>query len=282
MKNLVALESVNDIDDYVLGLWQSDLFRESHRSGGYIWRQVQRFAYMPRMFAEMSFPYLERSHFSTWWNVIMLREYDNPFINDLYYLHEMTHAASMPYVDGIGRAAFDEKMQRNELEASVLSEIAVYFEMDGLREQSFDHEIYADRYLKSEAMRRLFIINSDTAIETLRTMRRHVMVSKPEHEMDLAESWIRRFNNQNGIYFNVWEDRFAEIERQMALFQQMACTDSDEGRKMALGFNKIWIEKEAAKDAENNIPFRLEAELFAPFYWSNKEKYDEAMERSRI
>src|SRR4029453_8621088 len=65
---------------------------------------------------------------------MMLRgDYANPVIADLYLVHELYHAGTMPYIPGMGRPAFDEKMVRNELEASVLSEIQVYFEMPDLR-----------------------------------------------------------------------------------------------------------------------------------------------------
>jgi hypothetical protein len=173
MKNLISLATKSDIHDFVGDLWKSEPFRESYRSRGYVYDQVERFAYLPRLFAEASNDRLERAHFSTWWNVIMLRDdYTNPIIHDLYYLHEMAHAATMPYVPRIGRAAFDEKMQRNELEASVLSEIAVYFDMPGLRQNSFDHNIYADRFLDNRSMRQLWKTNREVALETLRSMRR--------------------------------------------------------------------------------------------------------------
>lgn len=286
MRNLVTLITVEEIHAYVARLWKSQPFRESYNTRGFIYQQVDAFARMPRFFAESSNDQLERSHFSTWWNVIMLREYDNPYINDLYYLHEMTHAATMPYVKDIGRAAFDEKMQRNELEASVLSEIAVYFELEGLRENSFNHPIYADRYLRDGDMQNLWKANRNLAMETLRTMRRDVMVGKPEHSLDLEESWIRRFNDQNAIYFGIWADRYRDIENMMAVFQSMACTNDDDGdgfpRRAAAHLLKTMIEREAKRDPVDNIPFRLEAELFAPVYWASKAKYDAAMNKKKL
>lgn len=274
MKDIIALYERDDIHAFVGGLWRSEEFRESHRSLGYIHDQVERFAWLPRLFAHESNSRLERAHFSTWWNVIMIREdYDNPIIHDLYYLHELAHAASMPYLAGLGRAAFDEKMQRNELEASVLSEIAVYFEMPGLREASFSHPIYADRYLRNPMMRELWQANPAVAIETLRTMRRDIMTSKPYHEMDVAEKWIRRFSDQNAAYSVIWADRYREVEGQMALLQSAAVHN----RREALDHFGEWIEEEAGRDQVDFIPFRSEAELFAPFYWDNKAKYAEAM-----
>ncbi|MAM83529.1 MAG: hypothetical protein CL472_02490, partial [Acidobacteria bacterium] len=187
-----------------------------------------------------------------------------------------THAATMPYMQGIGRAAFNEKMQRNELEASVMSEIAVYFEMPELREASFDHPIYADRFL-NEFTRALWRTNRSVALETFRTMRRHVMISKPEHEMDMTEIWIRRFADQNQAYNVVWSDRYVEIENAMAALQ----TRTALGHRGEVGSQfQAWLEAEAQRDKEDGIPFREEAALFSPFYWTNKRKYAEAMSSS--
>lgn len=274
MKNIVSLVTPAEIHAYVGNLWKSDIFHQSHFTGGFVHRQVENFAWLPRLFAEETNDHLERAHFSTWWNVIMIRDdYTNPIIHDLYYLHEMAHAASMPYVPDMGRAAFDEKMQRNELEASVLSEVTVYFEMPGLRAASFDYEIYADRFINDPVMKALWASNPVVAAETIRTKRRDVMVSKPEHLMDNTERWIRRFAEQNAAYAITWSDRYGEIEHMMAALQQAAATD----RAAALGAFRVWLEQEAARDVVDNIPFRQEAELFSAFYWANKAKYAAAM-----
>ena len=202
-------------------------------------------------------------------------DYTNQVISDLYYLHEIYHVAKMPYVPDIGRAAFDGKMQRNELEASVASEIQVYFEMPGLREASFPHPIYADRFLNDPYMQALWAHNKKVAIETLRIKRRDVMVSKPEHLMDTTELWIRRFAEQNEAYSLSWSDQYNDVERHMAEFQSIVMAGDREG---AIYFHRDWLEAEAANDPKDDIPFRLQAELFTGFYWVNKAKHQAAME----
>jgi hypothetical protein len=278
MKNLQAVVEKEDIRAFVGGLWKTDLFREQHATeGSFVWRAVERFSWLPRFFAEATNDHIERSHFSTWWGVIMLRDdYDNPFIHDLYLLHEFYHAAHMSYIPGIGKVAFDEKMQRNELEASVMSEIQVYFEMPELRALSFDHVIYADRFLKNANMQALWASNRDVAIETIRTVRRDVMLSKPEHLMDITERWIRRFAEQNAIYSITWSDRYLEVEERMYAFQ----IEASHSRARAAENHTHWLVTEAAKDEIDNIPFRQEGELFATFYWANKEKYSKAMKEA--
>ena len=148
MKNSQLLVTQADVHDYVASMWETDLFRDSHKSGGFIYEVVDQFASLPRLFCETTNDHLERPHFCTWWGAIMRRhDYDNPVVSDLYDTHEIFHAATMPYVPDIGRAAFNEKMRRNELGASVTSEIQIYFEIPGLRKLSFPHPIYADRFL---------------------------------------------------------------------------------------------------------------------------------------
>jgi hypothetical protein len=269
MKNLTILVLPVHVRQYVASQWKTDLFRNSP----FVEALVDEFSQFPRIFADMTNHRLENAHFSTWWNVVMRRTYENPYVHDLYLLHEMYHATRMPYVPGIGKAAFDEKMQRNELEASVLSEIQVYFQMPELRVRSFQHPIYADRFLTDPRMQALWRKNPTAAIETIRTIRRDVMVSKPVEQMDLTETWIRRFADQNAVFAITWADRYCEIEQRMSDFRFAAARDA----AAAIRDHAEWLEGEAAKDTVDNIPFRQEAEVFAGHYWANKQKYDLAV-----
>lgn len=276
MKNLQLFVHPSEISNHVMGLWKTDIFRNSHANGEFVGKLVDQFAWMPRLFAQESNDHLERAHFSTWWNVIMMRDnYTNPYIHDLYYLHEIAHAASMPYLPNIGRMAFDEKMVRNELEASVLSEILVYFEMPGLRECSFDHAIYADDFLFDPGMQKLWAGNKQVAIETIRTKRRDIMVSRDARNMSKTEKWIRRFAEQNQAYSVTWTRRYNEIEIAMAALQL-----SDNPIEAGKYYHR-WLVEEAQQDPIDNIPFREEAELFSPFYWANKAHYDADMAKAR-
>ena len=269
MKNLAAFVDQADIYRHIDGLWRTEEFRERAETDGFIRRLVDEFSRSPRFFADMTDERLETAHFSTWWNVIMNRQYDNPYVADLYLLHEMYHAARMPYVPGIGKAAFDEKMQRNELEASVFSEISIYFDIPGLREKTFPFPIYADRFLDDPAMRAQWRANRNVAVETIRTIRRDVMVSKAEREMDDTETWIRRFADQNAAYSIIWADRYNEVEGRMARFHAMATQD----RQGAADYHMAWM---SAEQDQDGIPFRQEAELFSAHYWANKRKYQAA------
>lgn len=275
MKNLRGIAEKADIVDFIGSLWKTDLFQKAHKTpGSYVRGVVDEYSYLPRLFAESSNDQLERAHFSTWWGVLMLRDdYTNPYIHDLYLLHEMYHAGKMPYIPGISREAFAEKMQRNELEASVMSEIQVYFEMPELRALSFPHPIYADKFLNDPAMVGLWKQNRSVARETIRTIRRDIMTAKPVHLMDLSETWVRKFTDQNTIWALIWTARFNEVECRMAALQERAAYD----RVGALAEHQSWLVRECERDPIDHVPFREEAEHFEPFVAANKRAYAKAM-----
>jgi hypothetical protein len=273
VKNLIILTSPKDVHRHVHSLWRSEPIRRSHEVKGFIHEIVEQFAGLPRLFCDCTDDRLERAHFCSWWGVMMNRSYDNPAIGDLYLLHEMFHAAYMPYFPGIGFDAFHRKMEDNELKASVCSEIRVYFELPDLRERAFAHPIYADRFLGDSAIQTLWRKNKPVAIETLQEARRDVMFSKGEHEMDMAERWIRRFALQNRQWSTCWYDRYLEIENRMFAFQIEALNGDRSG---AIKQQAAWIEREASADPADHIPFRQEAALFANIYWSNRRRYETA------
>jgi hypothetical protein len=120
-------------------------------------------------------------------------------------------------------------------------------------------------------MQTLWAKNKPVAIETLQEARRDVMFSKPEHEMDLTERWIRRFALQNRQWSTCWYDRYPEIESHMFEFQIRALQGDRSG---AIAHHAAWIEAQAGQDADDHIPWRQEAALFANIYWSNRRRYE--------
>jgi hypothetical protein len=274
MKNLVVIAQPSDIEDHVRSLWKTELFRKSHVTGKFIGDVIRQFSLIPRGFCQTSNDSMERAHFCTWWNVHMTRDdYTNPFIEDLYRLHEIYHAATMPYIPGIGYEAFHRKMEENELKASVASEIRIYFELPELRAEAFKYPIYADRFLIRKDMQQLWRENRELAIETLQELRRDVMFSKAEHEMDFAERWIRRFTVQNRQWSTIWYEHYDTVETHVWRLYQTTLSGDRSGAARA---HEDWVAERAAQDPASSIPFRLEAEMFANIYWSNRRKYDAA------
>ena len=76
---------------------------------------------------------------------------------------------------------------------------------------------------------------------------------------------------QNRQWSTCWYDRYPEIESHMFDFQVTALRGDRAG---AIAKHAAWIEAAAGEDADDHIPWRQEAALFANIYWSNRRRYD--------
>ncbi len=272
--SLHILTERNEIHAYVRKLWKTEAFRQSHDQHGFVFQVVEDYAALPRFTFEASDPELETAHFTTWMSGIQRRTYDNDVIHDLYYLHEMKHAGAMTYVAGLEFDNFKRKMQDNELEASVCSEIHVYFELPGLRQSSFPYDIYADRYLKDPAIQARWVQDPDRLMEELKLRRRNVMTS--QSPADKTEYWIRKFSFQNEAWANIWSHRYNQVEEAMVRMR----TKVEAGdRAGAIRDHLAWLASDEITKG-TDIPFPGEAKAMAGIYWLNKSIYAEEFQKS--
>lgn len=280
MKNLKMLTTEAEVLAFTSSLWQSDLFRRSaSKEGGYIQRWARRFAECPRLIAEASEPDIEASHFYSWMNALTLRAYDNPVVSDLYYLHEMVHMATL-YGETVveqptrAKSSFESwrsKMMNNELEASLTSEVLVYFALPELRTLSFPFEIWADRFL-SEKVR--LTDKEDNAHYYQRdrldftfalTRERLALRAKAAAGRDAIENMVAQYARQNEIWAEIWREHFQGIETAMERFSWLSRDD----RHAASSYLLAWTKERLAEGA--GVPFREEAETFAAIYHAKKK-----------
>lgn len=273
-KNASILVSRSEIHQYVLGLWKTELFRNLHLDGlggvgpnNFISILVDRFADMPRFFFDMTDKTNEHAHFSTWWGGIPHREYDNPYIHDLYLVHEMSHAGEMVYLEGMNFDNFLRKMTDNELHASVVSEVQVYLEIPELRKLTFPFPIYADRFLKDDKFVRRYHVDKARAFEEMKVRRRNTMMCN--NPKNVADFWIHRFYNQNAAWGACWAQSYDKIETAMSNLREHSYHDRNEAMKAFM----FWLSQQTT----NDVPFLREAQAFAGVYWANRGHYDDAM-----
>jgi hypothetical protein len=274
MKAVTALSSPQQVHEHVRALWRTDLFRRSHdEAAGFVRAIIDRFTALPRLFYDMSEPDIEASHFSVWFNAIARRPwYDNDAVSDLYYLHELKHAAGMTYQDGMPWNRWFTKMVSNEFEASFCTEVQAYFELPGLRERSFPFDIWADRFLGDKAIMQRWTAcqGKDGAApaafwEPLRARRKDVMV-KPD-PFDFIELQIRAYVDQNLEWVRIWQRSYALVETQMSALVGAVARGAD--WSSALRAHQEWL----SGRAEQGVAFRQEAEEFARIYHANKARY---------
>lgn len=274
----------SEVFDYV----KKDIFRtfefrdaledENH----YITKIIRDFSKYPRFFGVMSDEEVEFSHFTSWWNCITLRHYENPYISDVYYLHEIFHATYMTYDPDIPWASWYTKMAKNEFNASMCSEALIYLECPDFRQYTFGHEIWVDRFLNNCAFMNewkyykdynptkstKFESNADAhPVRIMEQERIRAMVSPSP--FDFLELQIHNYLQQNQKFASVWSNRYDEIERAMSDFYH-TCDNGEVDR--AIANYRTFIEK-VSEDNPDKVPFYKEAKLFAKIYKKNKKNY---------
>jgi hypothetical protein len=270
LDTIKKLVECDETHEYIASLWQTDIFRRSHAEHGFVHGVVNKFSTMPSFFFKASDENLEKAHFATWWRGIQIRDYDNPYIHDLYLLHELYHAGDMIFARGLSHDMFKRKMQDNELGASVCSEIEAYFRLPDLRDKTFSQEIYADRFLNDPIIQERFKKDSDRLIRELKLYRQNVMMSDfPSDHKDRSQFWIKQFSYQNEAWANIWVHRFNDVETALVKMRHLV----DDGKKQeALDKHLEWLL--SAERCQNNIPFAVEATAFAGVYWANKAAFE--------
>ena len=154
MKNLTLLPSCTDVIDYIRGHWRTEVFRRlQDERGSYLQQYVDLFAGRPRIYYDVDDSELERNHFTVWMNAIQRRDgYSNPYLEDMYNLHEMVHAIDMKYDSHSTHFDWSVRSLVNELKATIETEVILYFAIPGLREKTFPFEIWADRFLRNQVL----------------------------------------------------------------------------------------------------------------------------------
>jgi len=274
--SLQILVEADEIQAFIRKQWKTKEFQDSHDNGGFVATVVDKYASLPRFFFEASNPELEAAHFSTWWSGIQKRTYDNPCIHDLYLLHEMHHAAYMPYVSNIGFDNFCRKMSDSENGASLASEIQIYFEIPGLRAKSFPYEIYVDRFLNDPVIQARWKQNPQNLMEELNLRRRNIL--ETQNPADKTEYWIQKFTHQNEAWDHIWSHRYDLVESAMVALRERSQAGDRAG---AIKDHIDWLfSDKIAKGGD--IPFPGEAKAMAGIYWLNKGIYQEEHDNKAV
>jgi hypothetical protein len=260
MKNILALSRPSEIEAYVRAQLRTDTFRQSSDDPcGYIKHWIARFSQVPRVFFDMSVPRVEHCHFTPWFGAFHHRTYENPAVNDLFWLHEIVHATTMPYDETQSFEDWFLKIEANERDAAALeSEAMAYMELPGLRDQTFDFPIWVDRFLGVSGV--------NVSRHRLRVERRRAMHDPDPH--DRVECEMATYPRQNRVWAEIWRDRFREPEAAMARLVR----ESENNREEALAHYLEWLTNDTGMTEQRPYPFPQEAEEFSEVFWASKER----------
>ena len=254
MRNLVHFKSADEAFAYMQKLYKTKEFRTNE----WVQWHTRKAAGRVPVFYEMSHPDVEASHFTAWFNAIALRDwYDNDYIHDLYLFHEYVHLATMEYASRVPWADWYTKILKNELEASLASEAFVYLHVPGLREKTFNHKIWADRFGELEG--------TDTLEKEKEIRAARIQVLTCPSPFDFLEQQIASYAGQNQEWTRIWAKQWRTVERHM---EAMLAIEDVAERSAA---HVEWLN--SLSTCIFPIPFRNQAEEFARVYRANKEKF---------
>lgn len=209
MPKIFKLETYKERAQFFDNLWVTPEFKAFAESGHPVMQMVKdSYVKHPRYFYHMQDMVLERAAFTSWYNVLSLKKYSNPYIQDLYYFHELIHISTMTYEPELDFTSWSLKMRNNEVLASMNSEVFVYFYIPEYRQHTFPEEIWADRFLKREHYVNMAKHNlAQLAIEL--TAKRTEAYDTPKDEVERILSSFRSFSH---LYYKVWESSYQELE----------------------------------------------------------------------
>ncbi len=279
MRNIRSYETYDDALFGVKFLWKTKEFQESKEIQALTVQVAKR---MPSFYT-MDSPYLEHAHFTTWFGFFALRDYANPYVNDLYWLHEFTHFVNFDYGGGVTDTfhKWYRRMLENEFNSSFQSEALIYFQMPGLRKETFPFEIWVDRHLGFGADGTL---GDHFSIQVLRDLRLKAM--RDPDPFDFCEQQMAAYVRQNMAWAQTWAKNWRVVEKHMAVV--------GEGGYGAHDFHQEWVRKNMtdvliSKDDGApvlnmatfkgrgwdlvQIPFAAEAVAFGRTYDQNKALY---------
>lgn len=91
-------------------------------------------------------PALQRRHFSQMWGQVFTRAYSNPALEDLYWIHELTHWATADLAPSKSFADWSLKWDVNEQQASCASEILAQGALPGILRIAIGKEPWAAKF----------------------------------------------------------------------------------------------------------------------------------------
>lgn len=241
------LETREERKDFFLSLWQTQMFKKaSLEPNSLVGGLIDRFSEYPRYIYQMQNKELERAAFTSWYNVLSLKEYDNRYIHDLYLLHELTHICSMPYQTDLSFGEWQSKMRENEVWASLVSEVLIYFELPDLRPHSFGNKIWVDKFLKTNSFKN----KSAQELYALMLPLRQKAYIEPS---DKVEQELAEFKKFSFLFYNVWEKDFNTVEAKVLELKNGKESEFEEFLTKNMGSSGILFEDKIHEHYENYV-----------------------------
>lgn len=214
--NNIQFISSDKMDDFIYNNWKTEFFKNlQKREGSVVDLMITRLKEKGLFVFDYSND-LEYKHMFLWFYHIGHRQYDNPYIHDLFFFHEFYHLISFPEKKFDDFNEWKAAMWQNELEASLMSEVFIYYFEPELRQHTFKQRIWCDDvidmfgYEKTNVTDDILMFKDHSEVFNKITHRREQLRAGLMSDIK-TEDWIRNFNNKDD-WFISWKDVFTEVE----------------------------------------------------------------------
>ena len=252
-----------NMKQFIYDNWQTDFFRNLQKKEGSIINLLVEKLKERNFYVFDYSNELEHKHMFLWFYHIGRREYENPYIHDLYFFHEFYHLISFPERKFEDFTEWKNAMWHNELEASLMSEVYIYYFEPELRQYTFNQRIWFDDmsemfgYDKIEANADILMFNNHPDVFKKIQARRGQLRLGLESNLD-TENWIRSFNTKDE-WFESWRDDFKKVEEIRHHFEQTTKINDNDAN--------VSLSQSLFDHSTNDTPF-LEAAIKNQNLWS--------------
>lgn len=210
-----------------------------------------------------------QGHFGTFFGGLDNKQYENRYIGCLREIHERRHQKTIPY-GHTDAYSWSKSMMHSEVESSLFSDCFIYLHVPGLREKTFQHPIWIDRFLPL-----LGTMPIEQLEAHIRSERRRAM-NAPEYD-DTIEHQIRNYGMQNEGWCRIWGEkvgygRYADIPAWRIVENHMAAI-ARMGAKEAFASHAAWLEDVSAPHGNAMVPFLHQALAFEPVYHETNRRH---------
>lgn len=206
-------------------------------------------------------------HFGTYFGALPLRRgmyKDRPWIQLLYYLHELRHIQTIQYNNSRSWLDWQRSIIESEIVSSLTSECFVYLRVPELREKTFKHEIWADRFLPLRRFLPIRLVEWYIRRERLRALH------APKFS-DFIEYQIQNYAQQNIAWCRIWAEKvgyghFGDLPAYRVVEAHMNSL-----RSLDLEAHAVWLD--SVSDPVTGVPFARQATAFEAVFKESNAKY---------
>lgn len=178
-------------------------------------------------------PDIQRKHFAQMWGQVFDRRYDNLALQDLYWVHELAHWASMTLEPSRTHAEWAQKWDDNELMSSFISEVLVHGESADWDRAALGSPAWARQFPSISAQDPLDPSTWSQGA-TLAWERRVSVRAGQTAPNGQTEIWLASFAAENARWASIWSEHWTSIDAGLNAYRLALAAGDEAGMRAAL------------------------------------------------